>query len=136
MTDTYTILQLTPLVGAGLVTLSAVLSFATFFAAHRAHKAAQARISRYRLIPHITIAAALFWLFMWLSPQVYYLFYMACLPGLPAQIVIGWPPFPARLMQLLWIDFSADLPPIAQGLLGWTLLGQAISYTLPGAKTQ
>ena len=134
MTDTYTILQLTPWVRAGLLILSAILAVATLYAARRAHGAVDGRQLQGRLIRHLFIAAGVFWLFVWLTPQIYYLFYMACLPGLPAQMVIGWPPWPAEPARLLWLDFTADLPPIAQGLLGWTLLGQALWHALDHPK--
>jgi hypothetical protein len=127
--DTYTILHLTPWVRFGLVSLSAALAVLTLYLAHRAHKAIRTERPWRKFIAHLTIAVAAFWLFIWLSPQIYYLFYMACLPGLPAQVVVGWPPSPANLIKLLRINFMADLPPIAQGLLGWAVLGQAIWHS-------
>ena len=113
-----------------MISVSAILTCLTIYAAHRAHLALRSRRGWQRLFLHLAVAGATFFVFIWLSPQIYYLFYMACLPDLPAQIVVGRPPSATELAQLLWIDLTADLPPIAQGLLGWILLAQAVSQAL------
>ncbi len=127
MHDTYTILHLTPWTRAGLVCLSAVLALATVAGAHWLHRGARLRFrGAGRAAVHGLVAAGVFWLFLWLNPQVYYLFYWLALAGLPMQLVIAAPPPLNEVLGLLMIDFTADLPPIAQGLLGWTLALQAV----------
>lgn len=74
-------------------------------------------------------AVALLWAFVWLSPQVYYLYYQAIFDGLPWQIVIRTPPGPGHLLRLLSFTEEASLSRHAQGVLGWSLL--ALSWRSP-----
>ncbi|MEL6750836.1 MAG: hypothetical protein AAFO70_02000 [Pseudomonadota bacterium] len=67
------------------------------------------------------IAAVAFALFDWLSPQIYYTYYMALL-GVPAQIIIGPPPLPDELGRLLTFSVRANLSFHSRGFLGWALL--------------
>ncbi|WP_281857156.1 hypothetical protein [Litoreibacter halocynthiae] len=71
----------------------------------------------------IVIGVAIFVSFVWLSPQIYYQYYRAIIDGLPAQWVIGRPPGPLHILQLLSFQASANLSAHSQGLLGWLLLG-------------
>lgn len=131
MHDTYTILHLTPWTRVGLVCLSALLAALTLYATNRLHvKTRLVSLVPARRIAHFGIAFTMLWLFIWLSPQVYYQFYWAALSALPMQIVIGTPPSPMEIAGLLAIDIRADLPPIAQGLLGWSLLAQAVWHAV------
>ncbi len=66
-------------------------------------------------------ALAVFWIFLWLSPQIYYFFYQIILDDLPWQIVIGGPPNPTALIDLLLFSGPATLAGHAKGVLGWTL---------------
>ena len=68
---------------------------------------------------------ALFWAFLWLSPQVYYLYYQAIFDGLPWQVVIAAPPDPARLLRLLTFTDAATLSAHGKGALGWSLIALA-----------
>ncbi len=64
---------------------------------------------------------AVFWIFLWLSPQIYYFFYQIILDDLPWQIVIGGPPNLTALIDLLLFSGPATLAGHAKGVLGWTL---------------
>ncbi len=64
---------------------------------------------------------ALFWLFVWLSPQIYYAYYRLIIDGLPQQWVIGWPQFGEALRYLAFAG-PASLSAHGQGVLGWSLL--------------
>ena len=66
-------------------------------------------------------ALVVFWVFLWLSPQIYYLYYQITLDDLPWQIVIGGLPNPAALIELLLFGGPATLAGHAKGVLGWTL---------------
>lgn len=67
-------------------------------------------------------ALSLYWLFVWLSPQVYYEYYRLLIPSLPAQWVI-WPPrTPAEALALLSLQGPHSLSAHGQALLGWSLL--------------
>ncbi|MEL6520178.1 MAG: hypothetical protein AAFQ66_04395 [Pseudomonadota bacterium] len=67
-------------------------------------------------------ALTLFWLFVWLSPQVYYQYYSLIIPDLPVQWVI-WPPRGlGEALQLLLFAGPKSLSAHGQGLLGWSLI--------------
>jgi hypothetical protein len=64
---------------------------------------------------------SVFWVFLWLSPQIYYFYYQIILDDLPWQIVIGGPPNPTALIKLLLFSGPTTLADHAKGVLGWTL---------------
>ena len=97
---------------AGLVILSALLALAAG-ACVLAFKNAGLRI---------IAALAAFWAFLWLSPQIYYLYYLIVLDGLSWQMVIGAPPSPAVLIDVLLFRGPSTLAGHAQGVLGWALV--------------
>ncbi|KIT14229.1 hypothetical protein [Jannaschia aquimarina] len=70
----------------------------------------------------LAFGAGLAWSFEWLSPQVFYLYYLAVLEGLPLQWVIGWPPAPARMLELLTFGEAESLSGLGRGLLGWVVI--------------
>jgi len=74
----------------------------------------------------LTIAAMLFYLFIWLSPQIYYLYYQLIIDGLPWQIVVKAPPGPVELVELLSFTSRPNLSAHSKGTLGWALLALAL----------
>ena len=72
----------------------------------------------------IRIAGAfvMFWLFVWLSPQVYYTYYWMIFPDLPVQWVVGPPPGPGKALNMLIFQYRATLSAHGQGILGWCLM--------------
>ena len=67
-------------------------------------------------------ALILFWLFVWVSPQVYYTYYRMIIPDLPLQWVI-WPPAsPVEALRMLIFSGPQNLSAHGQGLLGWALI--------------
>ena len=71
------------------------------------------------------LALVFLWVFVWLSPQVYYLYYMAVFDQLPMQNVVQSPPGPGELFHLLSFTGKANLSHHAQGLFGWGLIALA-----------
>lgn len=69
----------------------------------------------------LLIAIVLFFLFIWLMPQVYYTYYIFLL-GVPWQIIIQTPPTPLGLARILFFAENANLSFHAQAAIGWTLL--------------
>lgn len=67
-------------------------------------------------------ALALFWVFLWLSPQVYYAYYGFIFKDLPTQWVISTPPSPLDVLYLLGFADRATLSSHGQGVLGWVIL--------------
>ncbi len=84
------------------------------------------RFCRGRLGRRLAWAVGLFWLFLWLSPQVYYAYYQLIFEGLPVQIVIGWPPGAETVLRRLAFAGPATLAAHGQGVLGWVLVVAAV----------
>jgi len=85
------------------------------------------RLGRGRPLPlRLILSAAVFFGFVWLSPQIYYQYYRLIIDGLPAQLVIGWPQGVGHLARLLTFQSDANLSAHSQGLLGWTLIAIAV----------
>lgn len=63
-----------------------------------------------------------FWLFVWISPQIYYMYYLTLFPDLPLQWVI-WPiETPLTAISYLFFQGPQNLSAHSQGLLGWSLI--------------
>jgi vacuolar-type H+-ATPase subunit I/STV1 len=76
--------------------------------------------------PRIWMALLVFWLFLWLSPQVYYLYYQMIFDDLPWQIVVKTPPGPGKIAQLLFFFDRPTLSAHSKGVLGWALIAMAV----------
>jgi len=100
---------------AGLIILSLVLAALTAlaFVKYTCHMPRPARL---------LLALLFLWVFVWLSPQVYYLYYMMLIDGLPLQNIMQLPPGPSEIVRLLSFGGKASLAHHSQGLLGWVLI--------------
>jgi hypothetical protein len=103
---------------AGLLAVTALLVL-TMLALAR-------RLCRGRPVRRLLAATGLFWVFLWLSPQVYYAYYQIIFDGLPVQIVIGWPPGAETVLRRLAFAGPATLAAHGQGVLGWVLVVGAV----------
>ena len=115
---------------AGLVVLSlALLALMIWLAAQILRKIDLG--NRIATLPaRLAVALALFWLFEWLSPQIYYQYYRLIFDGLPQQVVVKLPPpSPDALVELLTFSGKASLSHHMRGLLGWVLLVMALVTT-------
>ena len=72
--------------------------------------------------PRLLLALLFLWVFLWLSPQAYYLYYMMLIDGLPLQNVVQMPPGPSEVVRLLSFGGKTGLAQHSQGLLGWALI--------------
>lgn len=82
---------------------------------------------RMRRLLSLAVAVLVLWLFIWLSPQVYYGYYLLIFDGLPLQIVVQEPPSPLRLLRVLFFADRGTLSAHGQGILGWlTILGACL----------
>ena len=70
----------------------------------------------------LLLAPVFLWIFVWLSPQVFYLYYMALFDHLPLHNVVQSPPRPSQIMHLLSFAGKASLSQHAAGLFGWGLI--------------
>ncbi len=99
----------------GLLALSALLSVALIWASWRVGRS-QRRFTR------ILIALALFYGFVWLSPQIYYSYYLMVFDGLPLQLVVGAPPGPDEAVRLLALQGASNLSDHGKAMLGWVMI--------------
>lgn len=67
------------------------------------------------------IAATAFIVFVWLSPQAYYVLYGLLFDGLPRQWVIGQPPALTQVIGLASFTGPQTLSAHGQGVLFWIL---------------
>ena len=74
------------------------------------------------VIARLCLSLFAFYLFVWLSPQVYYTYYRLIIPGLPAQWVVGTPPHSLDVLKLLTFTGPSNLSAHGQALLGWAAL--------------
>ena len=79
----------------------------------------------------LALAALLFWLFAWLSPQAFYQWYRVALGGLPQQWVIGAPPSARDLLAQMTFTGADDLSTHGKGVMGWSLLALALARKGP-----
>ncbi len=81
-------------------------------------------------IPLLDLIASfvLIYLFIWLSPQAYYSYYLIIFNDLPLQIVIKEGPGFNELGNLILMTDQSTLSQNGQGLLGRSLLLQVILY--------
>ena len=98
-----------------LVGISTVLFLMMLFAARALLKGRSIWI----IIPGALI---LFWLFVWVSPQIYYTYYRMIIPDLLLPCVIWPPPGPGEAFWMLIFQGPQNLSAHSQGLLGWSLL--------------
>ena len=99
----------------GLVCISTVLFIFMIFVTYKL-------LHRRTLWVRIIGALVLFWLFVWMSPQIYYTYYRTIIPDLPLQWVI-WPPdSPLVAIRYLFFTGPQNLSAHSQGLLGWLLI--------------
>ena len=106
---------LTPLQGAGLLVLTGSLSISMLWCVRRVTK-------HMKTLGRLLVPICVFVLFVWLSPQIYYAYYLSIFEGLPVQVVIGR--FPDFEDTLRYASFTgpANLSAHGQGLLFWMML--------------
>lgn len=83
----------------------------------------------------LIIALVVFYLFVWLSPQVYYMLYLALIDDLPVQWVIQSPPGWRKILALITFTDRATLTEHGQGLLFWALVVTALLRSRRKAET-
>ncbi len=108
----------------GLLLLSGVVAAATLYLTWRL-------TVRQHWSVRILIALSLFFAFEWLSPQIYYTYYIFLLE-VPWQIVIQTPPTLSSLGKLLTFADNANLSHHSRGLLGVAMVIVALFNRQPG----
>lgn len=101
---------------AGLVLLSGLLAVALVWLFVKTTK-------QFNLILKLVFSIIFLWFFVWLSPQVYYAYYVFIFDTLEFKNVIKPPPTPKELLSLLSFSDRANFSNHSKGLLGWILIG-------------
>ena len=73
-------------------------------------------------------ALVLFWLFVWASPQIYYMYYRMIIPDLPLQWVIWHAREPLKPLEMLFFAYQSNLSAHGQGILGWAMILTAMGF--------
>jgi len=114
---------------AGLTMLSIILAFIVVCIAYNLYKHCPRQNPGIGLGLRLVTAVALLWLFSWLSPQAYYLYYQAIFDDLPWQIVIMTPPSIGDLGDILFFQGKNSLSEHSKAALGWILILGALFAT-------
>lgn len=104
---------LSPAAQAGVLAITLTLSVALLWLTYRLAR-------RRALLIRLATAAVLFALFVWLSPQIYYTYYLQIFDGLPVQWVVKWPD-PGRLIRLITFQDQVSLSDHGKGVLFWAM---------------
>ncbi|PTX58006.1 hypothetical protein C8N43_2682 [Litoreibacter ponti] len=108
----------------GLIAVSVNLMLISFWVLRR--------LSRiYSVWVRLPMALALFYLFVWVTPQAYYQYYRLIFLDLPQQLVIKGAPPLSRIVELMTFRAESNLSAHSQGLLGWALVLFAIFWRKP-----
>lgn len=120
--------------GLGLALVSLVMAIAVFtlalaktLALHRAATRWNLSAAAARASADLGASLLLFYGFVWFSPQLYYLYYLAVLDGLPWQWVVKSVLDPHDAWNLLRIGPGGSLSEHLQGLLGRMLMLLALA---------
>jgi len=114
---------------AGLTMLSILLAFIVIYIAFILYKHGPRQSFSIGLGLRLAIAVTLLWLFSWLSPQAYYLYYQTIFDDLPWQIVIMTPPSISDLADILFFQGKKSLSEHSKAALGWILILNALIAT-------
>ena len=78
--------------------------------------------SRFGTAVKVLLAVVLIWAFIWLSPQIYYLYYIQIIPGLGLQNVIADAPTVTEVISTITFTGKANLSEHSKGLLFWMMI--------------
>lgn len=78
--------------------------------------------SRYNLLVKVLCAIVFIWLFIWVSPQIYYLYYIQIFNDLPYQNVIQKPPSPLEVLKTITFFANSSLSNHAKGIVFWAMM--------------
>jgi hypothetical protein len=98
------------------VVVVSLLMFTTLFALSYVLMSARKGVVR------VAIGMLLFWVFVWLSPQGYYVLYQFLFEDLPRQWVVGSPPMLDELVGLITFSDRQTLSSHGKGALFWALV--------------
>lgn len=68
------------------------------------------------------LSVSILWLFVWLSPQIYYSYYLFLFDDLEFKNITKRPPTAADIVSLMTFSNRVDFSNHGKGLLGWGLI--------------
>lgn len=89
--------------------------------------------SRFARPVKVCLAVVFLSVFIWLSPQIYYFYYLMIFEDLPTQIIIQWPPSISEIYRVITFSGNANLSEHSKGALFWIMI--IISLTKPSIKS-
>lgn len=113
----------------GLALLSLILSLVVLAIAWRMMKGRG-------LIIRLSIAVISFFLFVWLSPQVFYTYYIFIFDEVDWQNILKRPPAFLALAEYISFQGRATLSAHSKGILFWALMALALIPALPSGNGQ
>lgn len=87
--------------------------------------------SRFGTLVKVLLAFLCLWGFVWISPQVYYLYYWLIFEDLPLQMVIQSPPGIQTIVELISFKGKATLSDHSKGALFWLMILMVIVRAPP-----
>jgi len=85
------------------------------------------RLSRGRsVMVSVLLSLVLFYLFVWLSPQIYYSYYWLIMENLPVQNVIKRPPSFYKIADFMFFQGRATYSNHAKGLMNLAMISLAV----------
>jgi len=78
--------------------------------------------NRFKLPIKLLLTLVFIWAFIWLSPQVYYLYYIQVFSNLPLQSVIQAPPSVLKTVQTITFTGKSNLSNHGKGLVFWAMM--------------
>ena len=104
----------------GLLVLTVILSIGLIWLIWRLGR-------RCRWLPSVVIGLSAYLVFSWLSPQIYYAYYLVYFDDLPVQWVIRWPPNVLNALQEFTFTSRPSLAAHGRGILGWLCIAAALA---------
>lgn len=115
MYEADTFFNLSILARVGLAALSITLFGLTLAAFYLVAK-------RMSLASRLVTAMVFLWVFIWLSPQIYYIYYMLLFDGLQLQNVIHPPPNAQEIFAIMTFSDKVIISAHAKAILGWAMI--------------
>lgn len=115
-----TLFHLSPLGQSGVVVIALGLAAATLWGTWRLTR-------HWRWPVRLLAAMGMVVIYEWLHPQVFYLWYLVVIDGLPLQWVIGALPDPSSGWRVLAFEERASLSAHGRGVLGWMCILLALA---------
>jgi len=135
MYDQDTFFHLSMIARTGLALLSLGLAMLMIWLTIRMFKKNLLENASLDITLRLVFSVTLFWLFLWLSPQVYYLYYQVVIDDLPWQNVISTPTSLNDLIAVLFLQNPPSFSHHSKAALGWLIILIPLIKTMRSRST-